>query len=415
MINPEQKAREIIGALKEHFIDDRGLLIAGGHDERRSTSHIIDDFGDFAPFLSFFGQEEICKTHLDYLERHRNDLDFREAFRYTDLLLGLVWYSRIGRYKDQAILLAWELARDVEQKFGGYYPRSYIKYRRALPFLYIFNTGDATFIEVFVELHKVDKGRGFLEKAERMFAHNVSNRFFKKWHVLPEVFSPVCPSFLLRPIYHQANVIRLMKNNTNFGFGLLELWRVEGSDAVKQSFEQLYTGLRSLVAKDGGMRNLNTQDFSVSDLLSSFAVIDLMCDAHVFFRGAQYLSFAKELADFWLTQQSSITGLMPRFTSASCSYLDNETDMVIALFKLHEISGEEKYKNAAMRLLKGIFDFHFTSKGPVLEVDIYTGKKRREEYKTKYTALFLKPLIRLAMENEQIYENEKLFMLLKDR
>ena len=126
------------------------------------------------------------------------------------------------------------------------------------------------------------------------------------------------------------------------------------------------------------------------------------------------MQFAEDLADFWISIQAKKTGLFPEDSESRFSYLDSETDMTVALFKLWELTSREKYYSSAMSVLHGIFKYHKKEKGYILQADINSGQVSEKVYRTKFNALLLKPIIYL-ISSKKMYEDNLIFTLMKDR
>ncbi|MEK7560773.1 MAG: hypothetical protein AAB539_02340 [Patescibacteria group bacterium] len=406
------KAQEIIALSKKFLTNKDGILIRGVDTKKNIVfpQPLIDELGDFLPFFAYFGDEETCVRHLRYTKEHPPR--FSRAFSYTDLLLGLAWYRAVGKEKNFARSLGDGILKSVVKKHFGRFPGSYVFSGRVLP---IFNTQDSTFLEIFTEWHRSTRDPFYLEEARRLFAFLTANPFFQKRGLLPEciiTFPLLKPGAYLRPKKFLRP--RIMKHNTNFGFGLLDLWRVAPDPKIKDAFHHLFEGLDRHTVEDGGVRNYPDERSAPADLVSSFAVADLMADGFFVFHDSRYLEFSKRVAEYWIMRQSNTTGLFPKEDGSRLSYLDNETDMAIVLFKLWELTGEQRYHESAERALGGILTHHKGERGYVLEVDIASGAHNDAEYKTKFNTLLLKPLIYL-LSGKKIYGDETIYMLMKDR
>ena len=408
----EEKAQEIIALSKKFLTNKEGILIRGV-DARRNfvfSDPLIDELGDFLPFFAYFGDEEMCRRHLAYLKAHMPV--YARAFSYTDLLFGLAWYGRIGKEKDLAQALGTEIIKEVKRAHLGFFPGSYRILGCVLP---VFNTQDSTFLEIFTEWRRWSHDPVYLGDAEYLFRFLTGNAFFQKNGLLPEC---IITAPLFAPLAHfsprRFTRARVMKHNTNFGFGLLDLWRLHAKPDIETVFQHLFEGLAAAADPDGGVRNFPDERRTPADLVSSFAVSDLMADAFFVFRDERYLEFSQRVAEFWMKRQSGTTGLFPKQDGSPLSYLDNETDMTIVLFKLWELTNEQKYYDSAARALEGILTHHKGERGYVLEVDITSGAHHDEEYKTKFNTLLLKPIIYL-LSGKKMYEDATIFMLMKDR
>lgn len=408
----KEKAQEIISLSKNFLTNEEGIFIRGKDIKNNIIfpELLIDELGDFLPFFAYFGDEETCLKHIEYTKKH--EPIYERAFSYTDLLFGLLWYSVLGKHKSEAISFGTYYTKKIISRFFGKFPGSYYVRGWVLP---VFNTQDSTFIEIFTEFYRATHDKFFLEQARRLFCMLSENKFFQREGLLPELIITIpflkLFSLLVPKKFNQA---RVMKHNTNFGFGLLDLWRLDPSEKIKETFYRLYQGLEKHVSPEGGIGNFPYQKSLPADLVSSFAVADLFADGFIVFKKPEYLELARRIAHFWMDRQSKTTGLFPKEDGSPLSYLDNETDMAIVLFKLWEITGEQKYHDSAMRALGGIFTHHKGSHGYVLEVDINSGKHEDELYKTKFNTLLLKPIIYL-LSGKKIYNDNQLFMLMKDR
>ena len=403
----------IVDVLRRKLCNEDGLLIQGIADGKIISNLIIDDFGDVAPFISIYGGEDICLRHLKYISEHYKDLGFTKAFAYTDLILGLVWYSRIGKYKAESLDLAIKLAGEVEKnwmnKNGQIFSLSVGGFK--LPLTYGI---DSTFIEIWTELYRETKDKKYSELAEKTFKYFSSIQAVSKEKVIPARYSSSNLFLPIKLLKKELFIeIHVMKDNTNYLFGLLDMIRMDICvGEVRRSFDEVFSTL-SAYAKKNKLNNYLTPDDS-SALLSSFAFIDLACDAIMLFKDELYLKSAVNLADNWLSLPSNKTGLFPRYFNSNQSYFDSETDMAVAFLKLYECTNEEKYLLKAKELLFGILNYHKTEAGFFLCVDLDTGIMTVDSIKTKFVALFIK-LLHLCSEPGKIYKDPILFMLAKDR
>jgi len=154
---------------------------------------------------------------------------------------------------------------------------------------------------------------------------------------------------------------------------------------------------------------------SKSFLAPSFALLDFLCDFYVEFGRREDIELAKEVACFWIERQGK-TGLFPLCGESKASFIDSETDMMIALEKLFELTGEKQIKQAQQKCWEGTMKWH-AGNDFVLSVDIDSGKVLNFGQRTKFVSLFLKMIILKLekLENKDIYKDLKLFNLLKDR
>lgn len=405
-------ASEITDLLRKNYRNKDGVFIQGRVSDELISNPIIDDFGDVAPFISLYGGEDMCEEHIYFIKNNIDNLGFERAFAYTDLILGLIWYSRIGVLKSEALDLAIELANQVEKRWIKNKKIFSVSYKGVT--LPITNGIDSTFLEVWTELYRETR-----EDKYKQLACDTHN-YFKFIHekhstgLIPLHHMEAPLGSLMKIIYpDKFSGVHVMKDNTNYLFALLDMIRLNfDKDSARNSFDSIHQKL-AIRAKDNRLNNV-LDSAKKSDLLSSFSFIDLSCDAYVVLGDKKYLDAAKNLADNWLLLPKNNTGLFPRNFDTNDSYFDSETDMAVAFLKLYECTGDIKYKNKVFELLNGILNYHKKENGFILQVDINDGTVTGLSIKTKFVALFIK-LLHIISENKSIYKNEFIFMLAKDR
>lgn len=417
MKNPDRNylilPEKIISHAEKFLTNADGLFIAGiSSDGIKSKTVVIDDLGDFIPFIGYYNREDLVLRHLHYIEKNKHLIKFVRAFSYTDFLFGLHWYARIGIHAELALSLAEYFKEDVLKLFFKNGFSSY-KYYFTLPF---FNSLDATYIEIWTEFYRSTKKAEYLDNAVKLSNFLINTDVFKRRGLLSEVIFSNELSFLdgFNP-NKRFQSVRIMKNNTSFGFALIDLYKHTRLESVRDAIEMLVDGIEKNAMKEVGVSSHALLNHSARPYLTpSFAVIDMLCDTYQSLRLNKALMLAVKIADFWLQQQSQNTGLFPNEANGSDSYFDSETDMTIALFKLFELTQNQKYFVAAHKTLDGLIKHHIKDSRYVLQVDIQNGKVTDAMEKTKFSLLFLKPFIYLN-EGGNIYGNDTLFTLLKDR
>jgi hypothetical protein len=409
----KQCAREVTDLLRNQYLSADGVFIMGKVGDVLNHEYIVDDFGDVAPFIALYGGEDMCLSHLDYIEQNVAELGFDRAFAYTDLILGLLWYARNGgQYSSRAYALAERLLAQVQRRwYVGEAVYSIAKFQRPLP---ITNGIDSTYVEVWTEAYRDVRSDEYRQMVVKTFNYFERVRHANTAKLIPKHHFPWwsrLPARLVFPKkYHEAHV---MKDNTNYLFGLLDMMRLDiSADAARVAFSDLHSRL-GLYAEKNELNN-HLISGQQSDLLCSFAFIDVSADAFKLTGDMSYLTPAKTLANHWIDSDKSTTGLFPSHFGGNESYFDSETDMAVALLKLYECTGHSNYLKKADELMEGILHYHRKEDGFVLQVDINSGEVTTRNYKTKFIALFLKAL-HVFSEGGRVYEDEKLFTLAKDR
>ncbi len=407
-INLQNESTYIVDLIRSKYLDDSGILIQGFGQGHLIKNQIIDDFGDVAPFFALYGGEDICRRHLDYLNEHKPYKEFSKAFEFTDLLLGLVWYAKIGEHK--------KISTDIAIEISDYFINNWIIQgkiisNKNIKFLSVTNGIDSTFIEVWVEMYQITGDLKYLLLAKDTAGFFISLLNNKAGLLLKNHINVSALQFLFQKT-KLGSSCKIMKDNTNFSFGLLDIFRATKDQKYLDITRAITNQLASLF--DNKVFTNKLDEPGRIELTPSFAVLDYCCDAYVLSQDQTYINLARKIADFWLRKQSSNTGLMPMYSEGQKSYFDCETDMAVALTKLFEITDNKNYLLASNKILNGILNYHKTENGYELEVDVHTGQILSNSIKTKFNALLIK-LLHLKSQKSSIYNDPTLFMLMKDR
>jgi len=427
------EARWIIDTLTKEYTVSKTFLCTSIKNGRKSVEYTVKDLGDYVPFFLYFGYEEFCKQHLkDIVLLLRGDLlkpqskllrvPVSSTYDHSDFMLGLLDYTDMVEDPDIEIQLKKTAEAVHRTYFSGPLPASYYcpTLRRTLP---IFETKDGMYIEMLVDLYRRYGDSEYLRQAEDLFEAMVSVKQYERcglWPVL--VLHGTLAgrlAALIAPVKRQSETIRLMKNNTNTIFGFISLYNQTEADETAAQIDSWVSAVeRTMISGEGMVYNFATLNgLEVipyeANLTAAFTMIDLLCDCSHFLKEQRYLRLAQKVADFWLKRQGR-TGLFPLRPEEQGSYLDSETDMIIALIKLHELTGNPVYKDSARKAFSGLLQYHRTDSGYCLSVDKDTGEITDSMYKTKFIALMLKVFI-VFIEGKSIYKNPHLYNLLRDR
>ncbi len=432
----KSRCQEVIGWMKEDYLREDGVPMSrldGNTGKPIVYGHILEDLGDYLPFFDYFGESEFTDNQISLLSGHlKGNLISTEkrlrvfssikTFAHTDLLLGLVDHHHFTR--DKGTL---ELATSiVDALISRNYRNGFFVMESFVPFgsMPIAESKDNTTIELLVELYKLSGEEKYLGICREMAASWRKLPFFKRHGLFPTYHvTSLGPLMRLSPkTAARCRQVRTMKHNTNSLFSYLELYKATGDETLSQdilnwveAFKSVmlakYDTPPSIVSLDGDTVSVKSKP----SLTSAFPVVDAFCDcAHFMDDSEPFLETARGIADFWVSRQSPDTGLFPADADSKVSNLDSETDMLIALMKLHELTGEKSYRESAVSALEGIMQHHRLKKGYCLSVGLKDGKPADTVVKVKFTTLFMKALI-LFLEGTDIYGNERLYNLLKDR
>jgi hypothetical protein len=404
------------------------MLAAGLSGGRATEAHILSDLGDYLPFLFLFGAERFTREHLraaaslldDGLLRprsHKRGLQIATTFEHSDLLLGLLWHAR--RTGDSAAFdLADQVARRLRESFQlGAGTRSFFipALRTAIPIL---DTRDGLFLELFAEHPELPGSRA---TASGLLSELLSISTFRRMGLFPAL----APSsggalFSLLPRARRKFATFLfMKHNSNAVYGLLAAARTLGDDAARSALRTWVAAIeRHVITEDGYIihsARLAGESLTSPEIraTSNHTAIDLFSDLAYGLGSDRCLSIARRVADAWLRIQGE-TGLFPNAPGLRHDDLDVQTDMIVALAKVGELTGEDRYREAAALTLDGVLRYHRRDSGYVLRVDVGSGNVISTFMKTKFIALFLKAL-HLYHDGGKIYGTPELLEVLRDR
>lgn len=421
-----QEAKRIINLIKNNFVNSSGALGLKRVDGKVSTFHIFPDMGDFLPFFLYFGEDEFVSKQINVFKKTlKNKILFSEfksmgipglakSYEYSDLVFGLIDYD-LSISNQQSRELLDEQVKVMIDVFN-YSKTINSFYHPLLKRLPILDSRDGMMIELFVELYKIKKEERFLDLATNTYDQLISSAFYKKYKIFPTLTPKSYLKILPSKKFKEAEIAKV---NTNTLYGILELYKVKKDDGLLKTIDQTVNAIMSNSIDGAGVVKTFVPDDSGSKksfVTSSFMMLDFLCDLYQETQNGKYLEVAQRIADYWINLQSQSTGLFPMYSDSKKTFLDSETDMTIALYKLFELTNNQKYQSVANTCYDGIVKYH-GSKDYVLSVDVDSGDILDGQQKTKFLALFLKLLI-LKMkldQGEKIYGNQDLFNLIKDR
>lgn len=223
----------------------------------------------------------------------------------------------------------------------------------------------------------------------------------------------------------------MMKNNTQMIFGILALYRKTKNQEWKHHFYTWFNALTErMLRSDGGFNTVwdprKKQGHEVI-LTKNSSILEVLIDAFILFNDEDILTVAERNAKYWLNKQNKNNGLFPVNSEVEIlnkfdyrSMLDSNTDFIVNLIKLYKITEKKEYFDSISAGLEGIFKHFYFKEGYILYCDYRNGKPighRGWFVKTKFNALFLKPLLLLSeIENgKDPIRNQALWSLSRDR
>lgn len=427
------EACSIINILIGHHTVHKTFFCTNISNGIKSKDYTIKDLGDYVPFFLYFGYKDFCRQHLSDIVSYTSSgilppqskllrIPVSSTYDHSDFILGLLDYLEVENDPEIEACMHKVVDKVNAVYFNSSLPSSFYcsLFNRAIP---LFDTKDGMFIELFVDLYKKYGDETFLSYAEQLFNTMISIPSYRELGLWPSL---ICHDTWvgrcmgkIGNVRRQTSTVRLMKNNTNTLYGFLSLFQQTHSEEIKAHILNWVETVMDTMVNDTGM----AYNFAVMDggslspyeanLTIAFTLIDLFCDCAFFLKETRCLQYAEKIAGFWMGQQGK-TGLFPLHPQKKESYLDSETDMIVALWKLGELSGNRAYFDSSIQAFQGLLNHHKGDRGYYLQVDIESGECTNPMYKTKFIALMLKAFI-LFSENTQIYQNTFLFNLLRDR
>lgn len=421
----EAIAKDTISLLKKDFTFSDHSFFLEKNKDTVFNAHIYPDIGDYLPFFLFFGEQDFIDLHIAQL---RNALKkgilvsehktfglshLAKSYEYSDYLLGLLDYYEMTQTetaKDflfQNVATAIQLFKLDSKKLCSF---RYTPLNIAIP---IIDTRDGMFIEIFVDLYKTFNDKQYLEIANSVARQLMNNAHMQTRGYLPDFIAHGWGIVLKCITPKKFSNVTFCKNNTNTLYGLLSLYSVTKDKKIICTIEKMVDTL--LDAEINLVPKYKDREDCPAFLTSSFAFIDFLCDVYTETKNIKFIEQAERIALFWLHQQGA-TGLFPHFSDINETFLDSETDMIVALYKVFEVTQKSIYKDAADRCFQGLLTYH-QQHGFPLGVNIHTGVICNPIQRTKFIALFLKTIILYISysEGKTIYGNVFLYNILRDR
>lgn len=212
------------------------------------------------------------------------------------------------------------------------------------------------------------------------------------------------------------------KGNSNFAYALIAAYQATGNTAYKDALIKIAKSLESIIGENNYItrpillgrhidRGTNNYDISLDQ---NEAVIDLLCDIYFLVdRDESYLRLAERMAEYWIGLRWG-NGLVPNLPESDFDHIDNQTDFSVALYRLYDLTGKQRYRKIGREIFDAILKYHYSKKGYVLSVN-KEGQICNRHVMIRHNALFLKCFALYGTDNPEIYKNNNLHDLMKDR
>jgi len=212
------------------------------------------------------------------------------------------------------------------------------------------------------------------------------------------------------------------KGNSNFAYALIAAYQATNNNIYKDALIKMAKSLGKIIGENNYItrpmllgrhidRGRNNYDISLDQ---NEAVIDLLCDIYCLVdRDESYLRLAERMAEYWVGLRWD-NGLVPNLPEAGFDHIDNQTDFSVALYRLYELTGKQRYREIGREIFDAILKYHHSEKGYILSVN-KEGQICNRLVMIRHNALFLKCFILYGTDNPKIYKNNNLHDLMKDR
>jgi hypothetical protein len=237
----------------------------------------------------------------------------------------------------------------------------------------------------------------FIQAGHLIINFWLKTRFFKTHHLLPQGLHPYLPNFPLTPQTFLYPTTKIMKENSNMLYALLQQ-----PDTYQQPLTQLINKLLTFQHPSGAFfphyhiksktvikdHFDKTQNFTIIDLLTDLATASFISTTHTgdtFNQSPKFdtlnnthqdrtpgvkrktlIETAIRCANFWISHQNSKTKLIPDYVAPDSqakhpiAKLDQSADLYSSLLRLYSLTNDDKYLKAAQTGAQALQKF-FTS------------------------------------------------------
>ena len=444
----DERIEEILEWFRSTYLREDGFPhydVDGETGKPLSPRSLLSELGDYVPFIAASGDAAYVRNQVQLLQKQlesrpslfdapqarvhagvRLSLPFNirpahtDSLDYTEILYGLLELHQL--WQDYSLI---ELADRVLQQVSALFARNgfiatwcLLRPRWALP---VCESMNGMYIEIFADFFRATRDRQYLESARELADHWVSLPNFREKGFFPSVHL-LSKSMTWIPRFRRiAARAELVKYNSCMASGLMALFREDPGGPWADHLRHWASGIvQHFQFQPGVFYHLSDDtpllpQFPERPVLSTnFAIIEIFADLFHALGDQQYFELALAGADFWLEQQSARTGLFPDAVGGDTSYLDGNTDLIMALMRMFELTGEDKYMHSSLRALKGILKYHRAPCGYMRDVGLETGKPLCPNVETRFVSLLLKPLL-LFQRGWRIYGQENMSDILRDR
>ncbi len=443
ILNSCKKIVDFISNSKDHRL---GIVMStyfdGESGEWTNRRCSFDDIGDYLHYVVWYGQTagkdyvNFAMDQINAWQKVKSPFGFYleyfpdrgvpglkalqpvSMYQNQDALVGLLTLYRMTKndlFLDKTTELCNSISKYAVSPIGFVYNK-FIPYLKLPLFKHHKSEIDGLIIEELCELYGFTRNEKYL---------NTAKKIAKAWmNKNPKGL------FLDRvvPILNTSwgKTATMMKSNTNMLFGLIALYEVSKDRVIKKRITSLLDSIQKMQLYRGGFaKSAKISDNTIIDntveLTQNFAVIDVFLEAYRVFKNEEYLEIATNCAKYWMGRQDRKTGLFPERVEGQKDWyfakLDQNSDLIVELLKLYEITKKKTFLESAEKAAAGIMKHHQTKTTFAKIVDYRNGRIIKSENEIKYLGGLLKALLLTyhVLNGGKIYRNKTVYSLVRDR
>lgn len=403
---------------------------------------LLPELDDYLPFIWMAGETQYVQEQIGILHqrlkespllfsrpeirRHagiglpgflRRFIPYTDAQDFVEILYGLLELDGLNR-NPEWIETAVKLFRSIISAFSR---NGHLRSFRVHPFgpvLPVIDAMTGMLIEIGVELYERTGEVLFRDEAVNWCRNWLDTELFQTHGLFASaLFTGGWKHVSLLKRFTRR--VELAKANTSMAFGLMALCRLpETAHWAMPAMNRWLAGIHTLLStSDGVFSHIPQWPGMTSNapiLSTNFALIDVFCDLHTTFDRPELLQDACNIANFFIAHQSVETGLFPDEIGVERSYLDANTDLAVALYRLHELTQMPHYLIAGERSIDGVLRYHSAPYGYYRDVHLHTGAPISTLVETRFVSLLLKALL-LYRDRPKIYASHQDWARFRDR
>jgi hypothetical protein len=437
----------LINLIKDNFINEDGVLSL---DFPVSKKNLLSDLDDYLPFFLYFGEKNFIKNQIMLSRKIYKKPSLVQSrgsriisYMNNEYVGGIANYYQLYKETEIKSILDNVIKSVFKNLTNGNHIISYYD-RRKKKKSSLINPYFGGFIEVLIELEYLyPKLKNVIYPTIDIFLSDPTfiekGIFVSKIHPKSKFYNYLFKGMILPLPNKVLNILnvhfyslgrwsdylfclpigpfsQLAKDNSNLVYALIEAYKKTKDDKYKEAVKKWIFSFEKYFMRGNNVYRFLNRNYSVNEINTGHIhpVIDILCDTYVFVsKDQKYIDLAFRIMDKVISNYKWDNGLIPTIPNKNFNSLDIQTDFIVSLWRISEISGNDKYKKISYNIYESIIKYHFSDFGLNNSVDINGNQIGKVE--PKYNALFLKAMILMEQDNFKIYKNSYNHGLMKDR